>query len=188
MLCCVIHAECHWCWVSLMLRVTHAEGHSCWGSLMLTVTHADCHSCWLSLMLTVAHAECHLCWVSHICLHSECRYAGCRYSECRGAIFIPTQWCHHILNCQRFLEQGLEKDFSFCPSRICKYLNILRILEFFLMKFFIAFTTIHLNRRYWVTNLLNFFPILSGKLECLFQANICSRVRIIAYPKAGDVM
>jgi hypothetical protein len=60
------YAECHLCWVSLMLCVTYAECHLCWVSLMPSVTYAVCHLCCVSLKLSVTYAEWHLCWVLHI--------------------------------------------------------------------------------------------------------------------------
>ncbi len=56
------YAECHLCWLSLMLSVIYADCHLCWVSFMLTVTYAECHLCWLSLMLCVTYKP--LCWVS----------------------------------------------------------------------------------------------------------------------------
>jgi hypothetical protein len=52
----VTYAECHLCWLSLMLSVTYAECHLRWVSLMLSVTYAECHLFWVSLMLSVNYA------------------------------------------------------------------------------------------------------------------------------------
>ncbi len=53
----VIYAECHLCWVSLMLSVTYVDCH-------IWALYAECHLCWVALLLSVTYALCHLCLVS----------------------------------------------------------------------------------------------------------------------------